>query len=87
MQLSLQMVGPLLTADAEPLPADLNDFLNQGLHNNVGAIYVSMGTLGKLSKAEVQSFAQAFRALPNPVLWKLDALPGKCFSAVAQVQL
>lgn len=71
----LQMVGPLLTADAKPLSQDLDTFLNQGLKNS-GAIYVSMGTLAKLSKAEVQSLAQAFRAISNPVLWKLDSLPG-----------
>ena len=72
----LQMVGPLLTADAKPLSQDLDAFLQQGLKNTTGAIYVSMGTLAKLSKAEVQSLAQAFRAISNPVLWKLDSLPG-----------
>ena len=71
----LQMVGPLLTADAKPLSRDLDTFLQQGLEDS-GAIYVSMGTLAKLSKAEVQSLTQAFRAISNPVLGKLDSLPG-----------
>lgn len=72
------MVGPILLDEAKPLPADLQAFLDQGLTGQHGAVYVSMGTLARLSEEEVQSMAAALCALPNPVLWKLDRalLPG-----------
>ena len=74
----VQMVGPLLTRDAKPLPADLNDFLNKGSKYDVGAVYVSFGAMVRLSKPEIHSVSQALSALPNPVLWKLNPkhLPG-----------
>ena len=74
---ALQMVGPLLTRDAEPLPADLDRFLSQ--QQGIGAVYVSMGTLLRQTEAELLSMARAFSELANPVLWKLNAkhMPGE----------
>ena len=71
-----QMVGPLLNKDAEPLPADLDRFLRQ--QEDIGAVYVSLGTLLRQTEAELLSMARAFSELPNPVLWKLNAkhMPG-----------
>lgn len=77
--MSVQMVGPLLTSDAKPLPAELNNFLDKGFEDDMGAVYVSFGTFARLTKPELHSVSQALTALPNPVLWKLDPkhLPGK----------
>jgi len=75
----LQLVGPILLEEAKPLPADLSTFLDQGVSSGLGAVYVSMGTLARLSEDEVLSMAAALSALSNPVLWKLDRalLPGE----------
>jgi len=74
----VQFVGPVLAEDANPVPADLAAFLNQGLPDGHAAIFVSMGTLARLSLEELTSMASALSRLPNPVLWKLDPghLPG-----------
>ena len=75
----MQFVGPILLDEAKALPADLQAFLDQGVSGPHAAVYVSMGTLARLSDDEVQSMAAALSALPNPVLWKLDQawLPGR----------
>ncbi len=80
----MQMVGPILQEEAEPLPADLNTFLDKAMSSGLGAVYVSMGTLAVLSGDEVRSMAAALSALKNPVLWKLDRalLPGLLFDSV-----
>jgi len=74
----VQFVGPVLAEDAKPVTADLAAFLNQGLPDGHAAIFVSMGTLARLSLEELTSMASALSRLPNPVLWKLDPghLPG-----------
>lgn len=76
--MSVQLVGPVLARDAEPVAADLHSFLSQGLPQGHGAVYVSMGTLARMNHDELHSLAQALSALPNPVLWKLNPhhLPG-----------
>lgn len=73
----MQVVGPILAEEAQPLPADLDKFLSQGI-DGPGAVYISMGTLARLNEAELLRMAEALSALPNPVLWKLDKahLPG-----------
>ena len=72
--LCLQMVGPLLTDDAKPLPADMTAFLDKGLTHGHPAVYVSMGTWARLTKDELIAMGAALSALPNLVLWKLDPL-------------
>lgn len=67
------MVGPVLAQDARPLTPDLGAFLESGLAQGLGAVLVSMGTLARLTDEEVHSMAAGLSALPNPVLWKLDA--------------
>ena len=71
-------MGPILAKDAKPLPQDLAAFLDQGLLNGHSAVFVSMGTLARLSLEELTNMAAALSQLPNPVLWKLDPvhLPG-----------
>ena len=68
------MVGPVLAEDAKLLPSELSTFLKSGQTEGLGAIFVSMGTLARLSHEEACSMAHALSALPNPVLWKLDPL-------------
>ena len=42
-------------------------------------MYVSLGTLVRLSEEEVWALKEALTALPNPVLWKQSehSLPGE----------
>ena len=78
LSMLVQFVGPVLAEDAKPVTADLAAFLNQGLQDGHAAVFVSMGTLARLSLEELTSMASALSRLPNPVLWKLDPghLPG-----------
>ena len=69
----VQLVGPVLAEDAKPLAAELNMFVESGLSQGLGAVYVSMGTLARMTDEEVHSMAAGLSALPNPVLWKLDS--------------
>ena len=73
------MVGAILADDAKPLPVDLKAFLEQGLAEGHGGVYVSMGTAARLTQQEMQSLSEALSVLPNPVLWKVAAvqLPSK----------
>ncbi len=68
------MVGPLLVDSAKPLPADLEAFVEQGMAEGHGALYVSMGTAARLTEEEMHSLASSLSALPNPVLWKVSAI-------------
>ena len=74
MSFTMQFVGPILARDPEPLPQELSSILEQGLAAGNAAVYVSMGTLGVLSEAEMRSMAKGLSALPNPVLWKMNSL-------------
>ena len=67
------MVGSVLAADSKPLTADLSRFVESGMHEGHGAVFVSMGTLASITHEEVQAMATGLSALPNPVLWKLDS--------------
>ena len=76
---ALQLVGPLMAEAAKPLPAELSSFLEQGLDEGQGAVFVSMGTMARMTADELHSMALGLSALPNPVLWKLNLLdiPGR----------
>ena len=68
------MVGPLMAAPPEPLPAALDTFLLQGLADGHGGVFVSMGTMARMTEEELHSMARGLSALPNPILWKLNLL-------------
>ena len=68
------MVGPLMATPAQPLPIALNVFLKQGLADGHGAVFVSMGTMARMTEEELHSMARGLSALPNPILWKLNLL-------------
>ncbi len=68
------MVGAILADEAKPLPVDLRAFLEQGLAEGHGGVYVSMGTAARLTQQEMQSLSEALSTLPNPVLWKVSAV-------------
>ena len=70
----LQVVGPTSVDVAKPLPTDLEAFLERGRAAQHGAIYISMGSVARLTEQELQSLADCVSALPNPVIWKLSAL-------------
>ena len=71
----VQMVGSVLYEPPQALPEDLQSYLDGC---SQGAVYVSMGTLGILTEAELHSLAGGLARLPQCVLWKLGAaeLPG-----------
>jgi len=75
----LQIVGPILAEPAQPLPSDLSSFLDEGTAQGLAAVYVCMGSAGRLTQTQLHSMAQGLSALPNPVLWKLSKidLPGE----------
>lgn len=68
----MQMVGPLLAEPAQALPTELSSFLEQGIMQGLGSVYVSMGSAARLPATELLSMAQGLSAMPNPVLWKLS---------------
>ncbi|KAL0028169.1 hypothetical protein WJX77_011786 [Trebouxia sp. C0004] len=70
----VHMVGAIMADDANPLPVDLRIFLEQGLAEGHGDVYVSMGTAARLTQQEMQSLSEALSALPNPILWKVSAV-------------
>ncbi|KAL0022994.1 hypothetical protein WJX79_004166 [Trebouxia sp. C0005] len=74
----VQMVGPILAEAAQPLPSELSSFLDQGTVQGLAAVYVCMGSAGRLTQTQLHGMAQGLSALPNPVLWKLSKidLPG-----------
>lgn len=82
----VQMVGALNTAPGKPLPANLQQFLDQkvpsshpsGTFEEAGAVYVSMGTAVHLLEPEIHALAANLAALNRPVLWKISnfELPG-----------
>ena len=82
----MQLVGPLNAVPAKALPEDLYSFLATPVGSaspakagqTPGAVYVSMGTVVRLTEAEVIGMAANLAALERPVIWKLDAaeLPG-----------
>lgn len=65
-------MGPLsVTAPAEPLPAEFEEFMqNTG---NEGVILVSFGTvLGNVEEKKLALLANALSRVPQKVLWKLQ---------------
>ena len=83
----VQMVGPLMASPGKPLAEDLHVFLNQEMpsgpsghaSHNPGAVFVSLGTNARLTKAEARGMAANLAALHRPVLWKISdvELPGE----------
>ncbi|XP_066990896.2 UDP-glycosyltransferase UGT5 isoform X1 [Anabrus simplex] len=65
-------VAGLHIATPKPLPEDLDKFLSEAPD---GVIYFSFGSLIKcetLPKEKLQAFVDAFKLLPQRVLWKID---------------
>ena len=75
IQVVVQMVGSVLYEKPKALPQDLQSYLESC---SQGAVYVSMGTLGVLTEAELHSLAGGLARLSQCVVWKLGAadLPG-----------
>ena len=76
----MQMVGSVLYEPPQALPQDLQSYLDGC---SQGAVYVSMGTLGILTEAELHSLAGGLTWLPQCVLWKLSVndLPGTALAS------
>ncbi|XP_066998493.2 UDP-glycosyltransferase UGT5 [Anabrus simplex] len=65
-------VGGLHIPQPKKLPKDIENFLNGAEH---GAIYFSFGSLVKgetLPKDKLHAFVEAFRKVPQRVIWKID---------------
>ena len=63
------MVGPLNAKDSQPLPHELEAFVNNSDH---GFIIVSFGSnVGFLAKEKVDMMAVAFGKLKQKVVWRL----------------
>lgn len=63
------MVGPLNAKDSQPLPNELEAFVNNSDH---GFIVVSFGSnVGFLAKEKVDMMAIAFGKLKQKVVWRL----------------
>ncbi|XP_065216418.1 UDP-glycosyltransferase UGT5-like [Planococcus citri] len=76
---SVVEVGGIHIEDAAPLPKDIEKFINESTH---GVIYFCLGSLLKAKTMPVhirQAFEDAFRQLPQRVLWKWEneTLPNK----------
>ena len=71
----MQMVGSVLYEPPQPLPPNLQQYMD---NCSQGVLYTSMGTLGILTRSELQGLAGGLARLPQCVLWKLGAsdLPG-----------
>ncbi|XP_046585156.1 2-hydroxyacylsphingosine 1-beta-galactosyltransferase-like [Haliotis rubra] len=62
-------VGGLTTKDSQPLPQDLESFLAGS--GDAGVIVFSLGTTVKdLDAATAQAFVDAFKSLPQRVIWR-----------------
>ncbi|XP_049947200.1 UDP-glucosyltransferase 2-like [Schistocerca serialis cubense] len=75
----IEIPGIHVKTDVEPLPKDIQEFLDGAEH---GAVYFSLGSLAKsssLPREKVQAFVEAFQELPQRVLWKWEneSLPGQ----------
>ena len=68
------MVGPLNVKDTQPLPPDLEEFVNNsGGH---GFIIVSFGSMvaSILPREKVDMLADAFGKLKQKVVWRLKGI-------------
>ena len=66
-------IGGIHCRKGEPLPQDLNDFLDKA---SSGAVYVSFGSVIKsssMSKERLDIFLETFRQIKYPVIWKWDS--------------
>ena len=65
-----RVVGPFLPSPAQPLPNELDQFMQET--GDEGVILVSFGTvLGKIEDASLKMMAEAFSKLPQKIIWKL----------------
>jgi UDP:flavonoid glycosyltransferase YjiC (YdhE family) len=62
-----QAFGPILDVPEAPLPDDLKRWLDA--HHKRGVIFVSFGSMVRLSAARLRILVSAFSALDTPVLW------------------
>ncbi|XP_049768334.1 UDP-glycosyltransferase UGT5-like [Schistocerca cancellata] len=72
-------VGGMQIRPPQPLPKDLQDYLDSAPQ---GVIYMCLGTnvrSDKLGENQLRAFLEAFQELPQKVLWKWesDSLPGQ----------
>jgi UDP:flavonoid glycosyltransferase YjiC (YdhE family) len=66
-----KLVGPLLSSPAEPLPAELEQFVRGS--GDEGVILVSFGSiLSEISDQTIAPMADVFSTLPQRIIWKLD---------------
>ncbi|XP_049938135.1 UDP-glucosyltransferase 2-like isoform X1 [Schistocerca serialis cubense] len=75
----IELTGLHVETDTKPLPQELQEFLDGAKH---GAIYFSLGTnvrSSTLPPHTVQAFLEAFRELPQRIVWKWEngSLPWK----------
>ncbi|XP_047108291.1 UDP-glycosyltransferase UGT5-like [Schistocerca piceifrons] len=75
----VEITGIHIEAQATPLPKDIQEFMDGAEH---GVVYFSLGSNVKsnsLPWEKIQAFLDAFRELPQRVLWKWenDSLPGQ----------
>ncbi len=77
---NFQYLGMMNCQGAQPLPKDLEDFMQSG--NDEGVIYVSFGSVIKaseMSDKKLQMFLRAFGKLKQKILWKWEkeSMPGQ----------
>ncbi|EIE24827.1 UDP-Glycosyltransferase/glycogen phosphorylase [Coccomyxa subellipsoidea C-169] len=82
---SYKLIGAVLPEPAQPLPADLEEFM-EGAGDD-GVLLVAMGTIATLGKAEQRAMAAAFAKLPVRVLWRLSKSEVPDESAIAELKL
>lgn len=68
------MVGPLNVKDTQPLPPDLEEFVNNSRGH--GFIIVSFGSMvaSILPREKVDMLADAFGKLKQKVVWRLKGI-------------
>jgi MGT family glycosyltransferase len=64
---TIQMVGPLLPSEIEPLSAEYGDWLSNG----PAVVYVNLGTIALPPPEQMRKMMDAFRDQPYRVLWIL----------------
>jgi UDP:flavonoid glycosyltransferase YjiC (YdhE family) len=76
-----QAFGPILDLPETPLPDDLKRWLDD--HPKRAVVYVTFGSMAKLSTDRLRMLVSAFSALDAPVLWA----GGPCSNAVPTLSL
>ncbi|CAL5223535.1 g6067 [Coccomyxa viridis] len=65
----VKLIGPLMPAPAQPLPAELEDFISGA--GKEGVILVSLGNHAMFGKREITALSGCFARLPQRVIWKM----------------